>query len=268
MKKILLLGLSASLCLPVAAQQTETRHVTGFTGIKASNVFVITLVKGTSEALTITADEQIMPHVRSEVRNGILELSLDQPAKTRKVQTLEATVTLKDLTRIELSGACRLSSRDMFSPASFSARLRGVTVLQLSLKTGELDIEASGSNEIDLHIPHADRATLAFSGGTQANIALTAAEVKCIAQGTSSVTLTGTAGQLAVECSGATAFRASDFVAQNVSVQAHGAGSVEVHVTDALHVRASGVASVRYKGNPSSFDMLTGNAAQLKRMEN
>jgi hypothetical protein len=266
-KKIGLLFLSAAgVCLSASGQQTETRHVAGFTGIRADHVFVITVVRGDAESLVITADEHIMPHVRSEVRNGVLELSLDHSKKTRKVQTLKATVTLKELTYVELSGACRLSGSDVFAPAVFTGRLSGVAALQLSLKTGELSIDAHGANEVDLNVSGTNRATLAFGGGTTAKIALTATEVECTAVGSPSIRLNGSAERLSIKCSGAAVVRASDFKVKRASVQATGANSVELHVTETLYARASGASSVRYRGNPSSFDVVTGNAAQLKRM--
>ena len=63
MKKLLFSLFVAGLTLSAFCQKTETRAVSGFTGIDASNAFEITVTKGNTESLTVEADEN-----RSEER--------------------------------------------------------------------------------------------------------------------------------------------------------------------------------------------------------
>jgi hypothetical protein len=265
MKKTSLLLFLCVLSAAAFGQATETRKVSGITGIRASSVFEITVAKGATESLTLTADSDVLPLVRSEVRNGVLELSLDRC--TKKNVTLKAAVTLKELNRVALSGACKLRSYDTFAPEHFTGALSGVASLQLTLTTGRLEIEMSGAGRLDLQAAVSGDASVDISGGANAKIALTAATLHYAIGGAARTTLEGAAGAASFAASGACRINAADFAVKEASVKISGAGRIDLHVTEALSVRASGASRIRYKGHPSSFDVRTAGASSLSRIE-
>ena len=265
MKKIILLLILSGMALAAAGQLTETRNVSGFTGISASGVFDITVTKGAAELLVITADEDVMPYVRSEVRGGVLKLYIAR--SVRNVKTLKAAVTIKELDMVRLSGACRLASDAVFTPAKFSGDLSGATSLKLTLNTGQLSLDASGASKATLHATVKDAIIFDLSGAIKIQGELETNRLTADMSGSGLLELSGSANDASFDVSGATKIRAGNFLLKNISVKSSGASGVEIHATESLRVHSSGASAIRYKGNPSSFDIKTSGASSLKKLE-
>ncbi|MDR0582266.1 MAG: DUF2807 domain-containing protein [Prevotellaceae bacterium] len=265
MKKIILLLVLSGMALAAAGQLTETRNVSGFTGISASGAFDITVTKGTAESLVITADEDVMPYVRSEVSGGVLKLYIDR--KVRNVKTLQAAVTIKELDMVRLSGACKLASDAVFTPAHFKGDLSGATSLKLTLKTGQLSLDASGASKATLNATVKDATVFDLSGAIKVQGELETNRLTVDMSGSSRLDLTGKANDASFDLSGVTKINAENFLLKNVSVKSSGASGINMHVTDVLRVHSSGASGIRYKGNPSTFDVKTSGASSLKKIE-
>lgn len=264
MKKIILLIILLGAAIAAAGQLTETRTVSGFTGIDASGVFDITVTKGATESLVITADEKVMPNVRSKVSNGVLKLYLDK--SVQNVRTLKAAITVKELAMIDLSGACKLSSEDVFTPAKFDIDLSGVSSLRLTVKTGQLSLDASGASKVALNAT-AKEIEFELSGAVNLQSELTADRVTVDMSGGCKVELSGAAGNATFDLSGAGKVKAANLALKKAEVKSSGANNVEIYVTEALSVYSSGASTVRYKGKPSVFEVKTSGASVLKRLE-
>ena len=266
MKKVAVILVIAGLTTMFASgQKKETRTVSGFTGIDASSVFDITVAKGSAESLTIEADDALMQYVRSEVKNGVLRLYLDRDAERNvrnNIKTLKASVVMKDLDRVSLSGACKLTAYD-FSPNSFTADCSGVSQMTVNVNTGKLSIEASGASKIQLKANVVNDAKLSFSGTSNTQVELKAQSVRFDSSGASKMNLTGAATDINIEMSGTSRVQAEDFIVKSATVNSSGAGNVALHVTDNLKVNASGTSTVNYKGSPH-ITFNTSGASKIK----
>jgi hypothetical protein len=265
MKKIILLTILSGMALAAAGQLTETRTVSGFTGIDASGVFDITVTKGAKESLVITADEKVMPLVRSKVQNGVLKLFLDKPA--RNVRTLKAAITVKNLETVELSGACKLNSEDVFTPDKCDIDLSGSTSLRLTVETRELSLDASGACKVVLNATVKEEIEFDLSGAVNVQSNLTAGRVEVDMSGSGRIELSGAADAASFDLSGATKVMAMDLALKKAKVESSGVSNVEIHVTEALSVDLSGASAVRYKGSPSAFEVKTSGASSVKKIE-
>jgi len=251
MKKGLLLLIILGLIATVAfSQKRETRQVSGFTGIDASSVFDISVTKGDTESLTIEADNEVLQYVRSEVRNGVLNLYLDNNNKARNIKTLKASIVMKNLDRISLSGACKLTANDLFTSDSFKAGCSGVAKMTVNVSTGQLNLESSGSCNIQIKANVTGDANLNMSGTSKVKGELKAMNVKFNTSGVSSIELTGSANDIIVDVSGSSKIMAENFPVKNAIIRSSGTGKVNVNVSDNLKVNSSGTSTVNYKGSP------------------
>lgn len=256
----------AGLMTPnVFGRKTETRPVSSFSGINASGIFNITISKGSKESLVIEADDKVLPYVRSEVRNGVLHLYLGNDNKLKNVKTLKATVVMKNLDRVTLSGACKLTSNDTFTPGKFKGDCSGASEMTITLNTGQLNIETSGSCNVRMKANVTGDTKIDLSGASKIRGDLKAADVKFNISGVSSVELNGSAKDFKLNVSGASKVKAEDFVAKDVTVEASGAGKITVHATKTLNVNSSGATSVRYKGSPT-VKLNTGRNGSIKKI--
>src|SRR3954470_7777254 len=83
--------------------KTETRTVTDFTEVEVGNAIHLDLTVGASPGVEVTADDNLLPHVITEVTAGRLKVSTDASTTTKIGITVKATTpTLK---AVEGSGA-------------------------------------------------------------------------------------------------------------------------------------------------------------------
>ena len=252
MKRVLLFLMVIGLATTVAfSQKKETRSVSGFTGINASSVFDITVTKDNAESLTIEADNEVMPYVRSEVKNGVLHLYLDNNKKLKNIKLLKASVSMKNLDKVTLSGACKFTANDLFTSEEFKGDCSGASKMMVNVNTGQLSIRASGANKIDVKANVTNNVKLDVSGTSEIRGEMQAARVKLSSSGVCSVELFGSATDIKIDVSGTSNVKAEDFIVKTANIESSGTSKVIVSVTDALKVNSSGASSINYKGSPT-----------------
>jgi hypothetical protein len=238
------LGVQSSLL----AQKTETRNVSGFSAIEASSVFNITVNKSATESLVIEADENIMPYVRAEVKNGVLKLYLDN-RKEINVKILKATIGIKELRKIKLSGACKLTSDDVFNIQSFNIQLSGACNLKLNIKSEELKLGTSGACNLDL-VVETQVAKFDASGASSLQLQLKAEKAVFDMSGACKADIKGKVDKADFGLSGACSVKAEDLLCKVVSVESSGASKLELNVSERLNVNCSGTSNISYRGRP------------------
>jgi len=250
MKRGLLLMIVGLIATVAFSQKRETRQVSGFTGINASGVFNITVLKGDTESLTIEADEGIMQYIHSEVRNGILHLNFDNRNRLKNIKALKTSIVMKNLENVIISGACKLTTVDQFSPDKLNTYCSGASTMTINAITGQLSIESSGACKIMINASVTGDTNLNLSGASKIRGELTSNHVKLNSSGVSSIEITGTANNIIIDVSGASKIIAEDFKVKTATVRSAGTGNVTVNASDSLNVNASGPSTVKYKGAP------------------
>ena len=252
MKRVLLFLMIFGLIPAIAfSQKKETRSVSGFTGIDASSVFNITITKGDTESIVIEADDNVMQYVRSEVRSGVLHLYIDNAYRVRNIKILKASVVMKNLESVTLSGACKLTADDLFTPDKFQVDCSGASSMTANVNTNQLTVETSGASNIRIKSEITGGTSMDVSGVSKIWGELKANSVVLTSSGVCSVELTGSASDIKIDASGTSNVKAGDFAVKNADIVSSGTSVITVNATDALKVSSSGAASVNYKGSPS-----------------
>ena len=264
MKRVVLFLVVAGLTTMVTfGQKKESRPmVSDFTGVDASSAFDITVTKGSAESLIIEADDAVMPYVRSEVRNGVLHLYLEKGAdkKIKNIKTLKASIVMKNLDKVSLSGACKFTANDLFTPDRFKVDCSGASNLAVNVHTGQLDIDASGASKIQVKANVTGNAKLDVSGTSKIQGELKAGNVRINASGVSSVELTGSASDIKIDASGTSNIKSENFEVKTATIKTSGTSNITLHVTDTLNVNSSGISTINYKGSPVIEMKNSGNA--------
>jgi hypothetical protein len=256
-KKALAFFMIAGLTtMSMFAQRTSYRAVTpssDFTGIEASGAFDITVAKGTTASFAIDADEDLKPYVRSEVKNGVLHLSIDSNTATRnrKIKTVKASVVVKNLDRVSLSGACKIVANDLFTPTSFTGDCSGSSDMTVNLETEQLNLQSSGASKMKIRANVTGDTKINTSGSSNIQGELNANTVKFKSGGSCKVDLTGSAKDVAVDMSGSSNFKAEKFAVRTATVKSSGSSNVTLDVAESLDVNSSGASTVNYKGSPA-----------------
>lgn len=193
---------------------SQTRKVSGFQSVQVSYPAEVFITQGKTESLKIEAEDNLLPGLRTEVKDGTLEIfyNVDEGKEVSPTKLVKITLVVKDLQQVDFSSAGELTVD--------------------ALKTDKLKISLDGAGQLNLN----DLDTRSL------NVDLS---------GAGSLNASGTADDLELNISGFGGFDGGELHSQTAVVSMSGAGSSTVWVDDSLKAEISGAGSVSYYGKPS-----------------
>ena len=126
--------------------KTQSRDVKAFKSFNVSGGYDVYLQKGDKEALTIEADENLLPIIISEVKDSVLNVYNQHTILRSKKQKL--IITCPNLSSIELSGATDLKGDSCFVMNNLKINVSGAAKIDLNVIVSELKTDVSGSAEL------------------------------------------------------------------------------------------------------------------------
>ena len=208
---------------------TESRKVSDFDKVVLSGVGTLYITQGDEESLEIEAEDNLMPYIVSKVRGNTLTIGFEDDKWTQAIQPTEPLkffLTLKDLSKVELSGAGRVVVED--------------------IETDELRIISSGAGDIEIDNLSAKKLTVTLSGAGNCEIG-------------------GQVADQSIVISGAGNYSAEYLETESTSIQVSGMGSSRVWATKDLKIEISGAGSVKYYGSPHITQEISG-AGNIKSL--
>jgi len=205
---------------------TQEEPITGFDKVDISYSFEVKLSQGESFSVVIRVDDNLVEHIQVVKEGSTLKIGLKPNSPDIQSATLQAEVTMPELTRLDMSG-------------SSHATITGFKSAQA------LVVDASGASHLQGDI-EAD--TVSFNLG-----------------GSSEVILTGSAQNLIMEeAAGSSVVDLTDFPVVDASVKAGGKSQVTVNVSGRLDVDASSSANVYYLGDPTLGEIDTSGGSSVE----
>ena len=204
----------------------ESRRVADFNSVDLSGIGMLIIEQGDKESLEISAEENLLPYLRSEVSGNNLKLGVQEFVNIQPTEDIIYRLTVKDLNTIETSG------------------LGNVEID--SLETNRLFIEISGSGKVSIDDLRVESVTLEISGLGDIN-------------------LTGKVSDQRVKLSGAGSYQAGNLESSSASVEISGTGNAVVWAIDTLTIELSGAGKVEYYGSPVLNSDISG-VGQLKSL--
>ncbi len=200
---------------------TESRAISTVNAVDLSAYGELNIEQGTMESLVIQGDDNIIPHIISEVNNGKLIIRFDESWSTfyTPSETLEFNLTVVDIQSVTFSGAG--------------------TIHADALNVNALTINLSGAGTITIDDLQAENLIVNLSGAGNMHIE-------------------GTSVNESISLSGVGDFNAEDLHADNATISLTGAGNASVWVTNNLNVHISGAGSINYYGSPQITRDVTG----------
>jgi Putative auto-transporter adhesin, head GIN domain len=145
----------------------QTRDVAEFTRIDNRDSVDVRLHVGDSQRVRVWAGEKVIEDVRTEVRDGTLELTFDHDGWGGDDVVVEASVP--ELTAIEASGSGDIDAEGIDVDA-FELTSDGSADIALQGAAGRLAVELDGSGDADLGDLTAREARVAVSGSGDADV--------------------------------------------------------------------------------------------------
>ncbi len=147
-------------------QTTETRKVNDFTKIDISGGYIIKLVQDSSLSLTVTADDNVQQHIKTDVSGDKLRIT-NKNICTSSGEVI-VVIGVRNLEELKASGAVEVSSDGMINTKDLNISLSGSTQVTLAINAARLSTHASGSSEINL-TGQASEHDLELSGSSNVN---------------------------------------------------------------------------------------------------
>jgi len=200
---------------------SETRKVSGFDEINVDFPARVLISQGTTESVKVQADDDVLPGLKTEVKNGELRIyyKRDGDKRINPTKTPVITITVKNLKAVDFSSAGEL--------------------IVDGLESDDLSISLDGAGNIELN-----------------DIAVKVLSVNL--SGAGSTTASGTADDLSLNISGFGDFNGKELESKTGSVNISGAGGATVWVEDELSATISGAGSVNYYGSPTVTKNING----------
>lgn len=205
----------------------EDRNLAGFTSINVSNAFDVYISQGTEDAVGVSADSQdATKNIKTHVSGGVLYISFENKGWWNwKNNKLKAYITVKNLEKLTVSGACNVSFVDAITSNNLHISVSGASDIKGSVKVNSLKVGASGA---------------------------------------SNISLSGKATNTDFNVSGACSIKSLDLLTDNCTIVASGASNVKLTINQYLKANVSGASDIRYKGTVSRFETRTSGASDIK----
>lgn len=168
---------------------TEARTVSEFTQIDVGSVFQVEVTAQGEYSVEVEADDNLLQFIKTEVRGGRLEISLDKRVKTSNPMRIR--ITAPNIDRIEASGASKVNLSNLKN-SELTVDTSGASKINVSGETAKLDIDVSGASKIDAGSLLTLTANIDASGASHVNVNV-ANELVADASGASRITYTGSA---------------------------------------------------------------------------
>ncbi|SNQ41974.1 head GIN domain-containing protein [Cellulophaga lytica] len=239
MKKILTLSLALSIAITANAQWgkrvkgngniiTDSRNVGDYEVISVSGFFDVELVDGKEGKITLHGDENIISHIKTEVKNGKLVIKAEKgmnlsPSRNSK---LLVTVPVEHINEASLSGSGDIIGKTTLVSNTFETSISGSGDINLKVKTKELKASMSGSGDINL---------------------------------------SGSATDFTVRVSGSGDISAYDLEADYVKALVSGSADIKVTAKETIDARVSGSGDIKYRGNPKKIESKTSGSGGVSK---
>ncbi len=234
---LLLVTLAAASCggsSPTALDQPYNEHewvevgriVSGVRGVVLAMPGHLRIEQGPGETLTMRGEMILLPSVITQVRDGILQISLDEEYPAHPGRPTEFLLSAPSLESAELTahGAIECSG------------FEGERLTLRASQAGDLDFQDLSADQLQV------TSTLG-AGGVRAS---------------------GAVSRQIVEVAGVADYEAPDLDSAEARVTISGPGSATVRVRDRLTAIITGSGSVYYYGNPQVESSVTGSGEIVK----
>jgi hypothetical protein len=92
---------------------TTERNIGDFTSIQVDMGADVVLTQGDSETLTIEAEDNLMPYIETNIRNGRLIVSIPHNVSLTLIQSIRLHITFDTLQEIEIFGSSQITGENL-----------------------------------------------------------------------------------------------------------------------------------------------------------
>lgn len=168
-------------------RKTEKRDLPAFNSIETSGAFEVEVICQEPASFEIEADDNIVPLIQTEVKNGVLHVST-----TRSYSSgggIKLRITVPDLASVKSTGAGKFRVSDVKND-NFEIQSMGAAQVVASGQSKSVKIDSTGAGKIDAHNLRANNAEVSVTGAAGVDVYATD-ELDVTVSGAGRVTYSG-----------------------------------------------------------------------------
>ena len=212
-------------------REKRTVEVAHYTKIVLDDASLNAVLTGEPQGrITLEADSEALPSVKTEVSGGVLRIYLENKKGVSFVPTggVQVRLPMQGVESVEAKTFVKLSNEG-------------------TLQLGQCAITTKGVSEFDLNI-RAEKLALRL-GVTNGKLRVDCKDLDLEVRSVMNLKLSGAVENLNFSTKGVAKLKAYDLIVQNAVVNAGGVGSLHLTVEKSLKGTAKGVFELHYKGN-------------------
>jgi len=197
----------------------QARTASGFTGVALALPGQVELRIGATEAVTVEADENLMPLIETRVKDGLLQIRPVRNGLDLQSPDIKFIVQARQIDRLQIGGSG--------------------SIMADALRSARLQLEIGGSGSIAVNKAESEQVEVSIGGS-------------------GAVKITGVTRKLVVAIGGSGDVGAGGLQAEDVNVSVGGSGGATVWARQALSVSLAGSGDVSYYGDPKVKQAVVG----------
>jgi hypothetical protein len=129
---------------------TREEAISDFDKVEISHSFDVDITQGEAFSVVIRVDDNLVEHLQVEKFGSTLKIDLKPDVSLVSNATLEAEITMPELTGVDLSGASNATISGFKSTKNLTVDLSGSSSLRGDISAGDVSIDLSGSSNANL----------------------------------------------------------------------------------------------------------------------
>lgn len=229
---------------------TESRLVPAdYHAVVTSRAIKVTLEDRTGTTAIIRADDNVMPHIKIEDRNGVLEIKIDDKIKTINNVTAEVSLPKSEaISLLEATSASHINVNYTIKSSSLEIDASSAAEINISkADVGSCDVEVSSAAKIRGTLI-ASQCEVEASSAANARLQILASKCEADASSAAKIILSGEAGTLSADASSAADINAVNLKILNNGIANSSSGAnIKIQAGKSLSANASSGGSISYK---------------------
>jgi hypothetical protein len=238
----------------------EQRSVANLADLEMSGPVHMEVRIGQAPSLQVEADRNLLPMVRTETSGAMLRVWVEGSVRTN--HAIRVIYTVPQLSQIRSTGSGRLVVSEL-NGGALTLTKTGSGASQLSGKVGSLNLQLTGSGDVNASALHSGNANLSLTGSGGIVLGQVNGEsLNVKVRGSGDVQASGTATQLNARVTGSGSANLMALSSQDADLSTDGAGDITVKVRQTLVAQTNGSGRITVYGNPAQRT-ITGKHVQV-----
>ena len=269
MKKLVFPTLLLLCTTGLFAQTRVTQDVSTFSRISFAVSGKALVKQGSTQKVELEGDKEALEKIEVEVEGNRLVIRSKEKWYNwnwGNDDKITAYITVKEIEGLSVSGSGDMVVQGKIKTGNLDLNVSGSGSLNLEADAGDTDANVSGSGDMELKGSFASFSSdISGSGEIEINGAI-AGEAEFDISGSGKAEASGTSQSVDVDVTGSGRVLAANLETGKCRVRISGSGNVEVNVKNELDAKISGSGDVRYKGSPAHVNADSSGSGSVKKM--